>query len=543
MNHVGVAAWAVRLGLAVALLAIAWVAARPVASPEVVPASAPQSAFSAERAMRELHVVAREPHPAGSAAQAQVRDHLVERAAALELDAEVQRRRGVESLWDDWSGTVENVIVRVPGTNPTRDVLITAHYDSFPGAPGAADDGVSVAAMLETMRALEAGPPLKNDVVFLFTDGEERGWLGAKTFVEGHPAARRVGVMLAFEGWPSGGPTVLRATTPSDAWVVRELVAASPGAWANSATNTSERLHHGSDFGEFADAGLIGAEFENPGTATRHHRPGDRVEVLDPRLLQDHGEVMLTLARHFGEIDLSGERTGEDLVFFTLPVLGMVAYPTWLATALSVVAAGLLVAVIMAARRRTDLTLTRLAWGAFAFLGVLLVSTALATGIWELLLSAHPGTEELSYPDFKGSAVAMVTILAVTGAAFIALTYALSHRIGAVGLAAGALVVWLLVDVGFGFANPVASSLITWPLFGGVVGLAVLVFVRAGVWAAPLLALAAAPALMFIVPLLVLETLKPDDGPGVAVLFLVLMLGLLVPQLALITGRLAAKAD
>jgi hypothetical protein len=446
-------------------------------------------------------------------------------------------------MWSGWVGTIENVIVRVPGTNPTREVLITAHYDSVAAGPGAADDGVSVAAMLETMRALEAGPSLKNDVVFLFTDGEEHGWLGATAFVERSPEVGQVGVMLAFEGWPSGGPTVLRATTPGDAWVVRQLAAASPGAWANSATNTSERLHHGSDFGEFADAGLVGAEFENPGTATRHHRPGDRVEVLDPRLLQGHGEVMLTLARHFGKLDLRGPRTGDDLVFFTLPALGMVAYSTWMATALAAVAAGLLVAVIVAARRRTDLTFARVTWGALAFLGALLVGAAFATGIWELLLAAHPGAEELSYPDFEGSAAAMAAILVVAGSAFIAISYGFSRRIGAVGLAAGALVVWLLVDVGFGFANPLASSLITWPFLGGVVGLAVLVFVRGGVWAAPLLALAAAPALMFIVPLLVLETLKPDDGPGVAVLFLVLVLGLLVPQLALITGRLPAKAD
>ena len=61
--------------------------------------------------------------------------------------------------------------------------------------------------------------------------------------------------------------------------------------------------------------------------------------------------------------------------------------------------------------------------------------------------------------------------------------------------------------------------------------------------AAALLVLSAAPALLFIVPLLVLETLKPDDGPAVAVLFVVLVLGLLVPQLMLITGRLAAKID
>jgi peptidase M28-like protein len=543
MKLVGVAAWAVRVGLAVALLAIAWVAARPVVPPEIVPASAPETAFSAERAMRELRVVAREPHPAGSAAQAQVRDYIVEQAATLGLHAEVQRRRGVESLWTDWVGTVENVIVRVPGTNPTGDVLITAHYDSFPGAPGAADDGVSIAAMLETMRALAAGPPLRNDVVFLFTDAEERGWLGAKGFVERHPAARRVGVTLAFEGWPSGGPTVLRATTPGDAWVVRELVAASPGAWANSATNTSERLHHGSDFGELADAGLVGAEFENPGTATRHHRPGDRVEVLDPRLLQDHGEVMLTLARHFGELDLSGGRTGDDLVFFTLPGLGMVAYPTWLATIPAIVAAGLLVAVIVAARQRGDLTLARVVWGALAFLGMLLVGAALATGVWELLLSAHSGAEELSYPDFEGSAVAMVAILVVAAAAFLAVVLALSRRMGVVELVAGVLLVWLLVNLGFSLANPLASTLIVWPFLGGVGGLAVVLFVRGGAWAAALLVLTAAPTLMFVVPLLVLETLKPDDGPGVAVLFLVLLLGLMVPQLALITGRLAVKAD
>jgi hypothetical protein len=90
-----------------------------------------------------------------------------------------------------------------------------------------------------------------------------------------------------------------------------------------------------------------------------------------------------------------------------------------------------------------------------------------------------------------------------------------------------------------GFANPLASALITWPFLGGAAGLAVVLFMR-GVWAT-LLALGAAPALLFIVLLLVLETLKPDDGYGVAVLFLVLLLGLLIPQLALITDRLAAK--
>src|SRR5215211_5206464 len=223
MKRTVVPSWLVRLGLAVALAAIAWVAALPAIPPDPVPASAPKDAFSAQRAMEELKVVARAPHPMGSAAQARVREHILGRAKALGLPAEVQRRHGVKSSWwGGFSGTVKNVIVRVPGSRRSApDVLITAHYDSVPVGPGAGDDGASVAAMLETMRALKAGPPLKNDVVFLFTDGEELGWLGAKAFARRDPEISNVGVAFAFEGWPKSGPTEMRATSPGDAWLVR----------------------------------------------------------------------------------------------------------------------------------------------------------------------------------------------------------------------------------------------------------------------------------------------------------------------------------
>jgi len=68
---------------------------------------------------------------------------------------------------------VSNILVSMPGTNSTRTVLITGHYDSHPPAPGAGDDGLSTVAMLEAIRVLHASPALRNDVLFLFTDGEE----------------------------------------------------------------------------------------------------------------------------------------------------------------------------------------------------------------------------------------------------------------------------------------------------------------------------------------------------------------------------------
>ena len=61
-------------------------------------------------------------------------------------------------------------------------MLVVAHYNSQPHAPGAGDDGAGVAAMLETLRALRVGPPLLHDVIWLFSDGEEAGMLGAQAY-------------------------------------------------------------------------------------------------------------------------------------------------------------------------------------------------------------------------------------------------------------------------------------------------------------------------------------------------------------------------
>ena len=53
--------------------------------------------------------------------------------------------------------------------------------------------------MLETGRGLASTRPLRNDVVMIFTDGEEAGLLGASSFVAEHPLADRRGVILNWE--------------------------------------------------------------------------------------------------------------------------------------------------------------------------------------------------------------------------------------------------------------------------------------------------------------------------------------------------------
>ena len=61
--------------------------------PRPLPASAPAEAFAAGRALADVEIIARGPHPTGTDANAAVRDHLVARLRQLGLDPQVQVAR------------------------------------------------------------------------------------------------------------------------------------------------------------------------------------------------------------------------------------------------------------------------------------------------------------------------------------------------------------------------------------------------------------------------------------------------------------------
>ena len=131
-------------------------------TPDPRPASAPSADFSAARAMSDISVLAKVPHPVGSAANAAARDYLVSRMTALGLAPRLQRaeshgtRRFMGALYAS-GAHVENIIGVLPGHDRTTPALaLMAHYDSVAGSPGAADDATGVADALEIVRAIKA---------------------------------------------------------------------------------------------------------------------------------------------------------------------------------------------------------------------------------------------------------------------------------------------------------------------------------------------------------------------------------------------------
>ena len=193
-------------------------------SPGVLPVDAPPSEFSAERAMKHVSAIAQEPHPVGSLANEQVANYIVAQLEAMGLSPEVRPAATVSTFREIRAASMRNIIVKIPGTNPSKAIALDAHYDSMPMTLGASDAGSAVATALETARALKDSPPLQNDVILVFTDSEEFGpGLGAAAFLEEHPLAQEIGLVLNFEAIGKTGPSLMFETGPDCGWLVREF--------------------------------------------------------------------------------------------------------------------------------------------------------------------------------------------------------------------------------------------------------------------------------------------------------------------------------
>ncbi|HLX05671.1 MAG TPA: M20/M25/M40 family metallo-hydrolase, partial [Candidatus Binatus sp.] len=283
------------------LILIAFVAIRSIAPPAALNENAPATDFSSARAMRDVREIAKKPHPLGSAENARVREYLVGRLRELGANPEVQTTtvaRHSPFGPDTWA-VVNNIVAKMPGTQPSGAIMLVAHYDSVPSGPGAGDDAASVAAILEAIRAFKAGPPLRNDLIVLFTDGEELGLLGAKGFVETYPTLHDIKVVLNFDMRGDYGPSMMFQTKLNNSW----LAARGPIAPTSS---LAETISSETDLNVFLDVGIDGITFGAIRGITRYHTNLDNADLLDQRTLQDQGNYALSMARSFGTIDLAG---------------------------------------------------------------------------------------------------------------------------------------------------------------------------------------------------------------------------------------------
>ena len=286
----------------VVLVAVLWAGAA-LRTPTPVSASAPATVFSAERAMVDVRAIAVRPHPIGSEDISRVRGYLLERLAGLGLGGEVHVGQGTYIPRGDGTrllaGSIQNLIGVLPGRDRTRPaLLVMSHYDTVPNSQGAADDTAGVAAALEIARLLKAGPPPERDVIFLFTDGEEAGLLGADAFFNTDPLAKRVGVVLNMEARGAAGRASMFETGPGSEGLIG-LMAAALGT--PNAISLSSAIYHvlpnDTDFTHAVRHRLPGLNYAFLDDLPAYHTPLSTPARLDPGSLQDMGNQAGTMAR------------------------------------------------------------------------------------------------------------------------------------------------------------------------------------------------------------------------------------------------------
>jgi Peptidase family M28 len=528
------------------LAATAWVSVALAGPPGAVPESAPASAFSSARALRHVRAFARKAHPTGSEEIERVRRYILDELSSLGVSAEVESvevvPRQAASGFPVPAARVQNVVARVPGTaGGGKALMLAAHYDSVPTGPGASDDGAGVAALLETIRALKSGPPLRNDLIFVFTDAEELGLLGARGFAGQNPLMKSVALVLNFEARGAGGPSMMFETSEGNGALIREL-AATPHPVANSLMYAVyKRLPNDTDMTVFKGAGAAGLNFAYTDRITSYHTALDNADELDERSLQHHGSYALSLARRFGDLDLDNLKSRDAVYFNPLgPVL--IHYSEAWVTPLTVLVCLLFAVVLFVGLKRRRLSIAGIAAGVVAFALAAVLPVLLTTAVWRAARGLHAGYALLPWRtpyDIWPYALGFVLL---TVAAFAAVYALLFRETNAASLSAGALLCWLaLLILTTALLSP-GSFLFAWPLLFALAAFAALVFARDDGFESPkgltLAALAAAPGVCLFAPLVwMFFFLLGLDPGGPFMLLVVLLCGLVVPHFRALTFR------
>lgn len=442
----------VALPLTLVLLVAIWRAQGPPPLDE----AGPTRSFSAMRARAQSRELLAEgvPHPVGSAANVRVRERIEARFRELGYETAVQRRFACTASAN--CAQVENVIARPavrsgPGA-PQRDVvLLAAHYDSVPAGPGASDDGMGVATLLEVARAIR-GERMRNSVAFLMTDGEEAGLLGAEAFVADETLLRDVAAVINVEMRGTMGASNMFETSRGNRWLIRHLSRVLERPQASSFFYAIYTLlPNDTDVTVFKRAGKASVNFAAIGGVNWYHTPLDDLAHASPLTLQHHGDNALATLRVLGNADLAA-RSNTDATYFDVLQFFLVWWPQEWTLWIGVVS---LIGLVVGVRKTPPRSMT---------FGVLAAFTAIlfaALGGVAMAWLARLRSSDITWTAQPLAGIVAMACIGVAAAMFGAALF--NRRDDARGMLYGVAIVWHMIGIALALALPGAAYLMIVP--------------------------------------------------------------------------------
>ena len=295
--------------------------------------------YSAARAAKYIEVISQEPHSVEHPVQrAKVRNYLYDRLSDMGGVPQIFEYDSIKFRYGGYFD-IGNVYCQFDPVSGPADsyVMLVAHFDSrfrqsermkTVYSHGAGDDAYGVGAIMDLLsQSLKYREEWKQGVKILFTDSEENSLDGMKS-AYGHDRElfENVGFIVNLESRGLDGPALLFETSDNNEKVM-DLYSEAAKPYGYSLTTVVYRfLPNLTDFTVIKED-IPGINFSSIDDINAYHVDDDNYDNINLKTIQHYGvqiepilEEYLTSSEYASPDALKGER---DMVFFTVPVLGM----------------------------------------------------------------------------------------------------------------------------------------------------------------------------------------------------------------------------
>eukprot|EP01083_Nonionella_stella_P066496 175140_1 len=264
-----------------------------------------------------------------------------------ELDVDLQHPSGafhydILKMVGGFTNVYANITNIVARIRPRRKavsehaLLLSAHFDTAMGSPGASDDCIHIANMLEILRNL-AYSDIETDhaVIFNFNGAEESFLQAAHGFITQHKWAPSIRAFINLEAAGTRGAEILFQAGPRNAWLALAYAEYAPYPAGNSILQDvfeTGLIPGDTDYRIYSSVGAVpGLDFALLFNAYDYHTHKDDLSGIDPGQQQHTGDNMLAVVRGLLQspfMDPSNNNAkvqAEAVVYFDMLRLFMVA--------------------------------------------------------------------------------------------------------------------------------------------------------------------------------------------------------------------------
>ncbi|NXD27570.1 ERMP1 metallopeptidase, partial [Spelaeornis formosus] len=327
------------------------------------PAAGGPREFSASRAREYLdNITAIGPRTVGSPQNEvltvnylleQIRGIERESTDAHKISIDIQRPTGSFSIdflggFTSYYANITNVVVKLePRNGAEHAVLSNCHFDSVPNTPGASDDAVSCAVMLEILNTLsKSSESLQHAVIFLFNGAEENILQASHGFITQHEWAKSIRAFINLEAAGVGGKELVFQTGPENPWLVQAYVVAAKHPFASVVAQEifqSGIIPADTDFRIYRDFGNVpGIDLAFIENGYIYHTEYDTSDRILTDSIQRAGDNILAVLKYLAtseKLAKSSEYRHGNVVFFDILGLFVLAYPARVGTIMNYITA------------------------------------------------------------------------------------------------------------------------------------------------------------------------------------------------------------